>query len=250
MLTSRKLASVPEDVLVRALHLEKKIGGKVVLRDVSLEVGGQGALAILGPNGAGKTTLLRILSGVWGPTQGELWRFGQKVDKEGRSDPRIGYLGHQSFLYPTLSALDNLTFYAKLWGLDRPSVRAANALKQVGLTWSQTDPVKTYSRGMLQRAAIARVLLTQPKLLLLDEPYTGLDMAAQEFLDTTLRSFQAAGGAIILITHNVHEAIRIAQAVTILVRGRLVWWADTHGWNADQLAFEYQKWLGGGARHP
>ncbi|PSR34017.1 MAG: heme ABC exporter ATP-binding protein CcmA [Sulfobacillus benefaciens] len=250
MLTSRKLASVPEDVLLRALHLEKKIGGKVVLRDVSLEVGGQGALAILGPNGAGKTTLLRILSGVWGPTQGELWRFGQKVDKEGRSDPRIGYLGHQSFLYPTLSALDNLTFYAKLWGLDRPSVRAANALKQVGLTWSQTDPVKTYSRGMLQRAAIARVLLTQPKLLLLDEPYTGLDLAAQEFLDTTLRSFQAAGGAIILITHNVHEAIRIAQAVTILVRGRLVWWADTHGWNADQLAFEYQKWLGGGARHP
>ena len=250
MLTSRKLASVPEDVLLRALHLEKKIGGKVVLRDVSLEVGGQGALAILGPNGAGKTTLLRILSGVWGPTQGELWRFGQKVDKEGRSDPRIGYLGHQSFLYPTLSALDNLTFYAKLWGLDRPSVRAANALKQVGLTWSQTDPVKTYSRGMLQRAAIARVLLTQPKLLLLDEPYTGLDLAAQEFLDTTLRSFQTAGGAIILITHNVHEAIRVSQAVTILVRGRLVWWSDTQGWNAERLALEYQKWLGGGARHP
>ncbi len=238
------------DIVVRALHLEKKIGDKVVLRDVSLEVGTFGSLAILGPNGAGKTTLLRILSGIWGPTRGELWRFGKKVDREGRSDPRIGYLGHQSFLYPSLSALDNLIFYARLWGLEHPSQRAEEVLKQVGLTWSQTDPVRTYSRGMLQRAAIARVLMPRPALLLLDEPYTGLDIAAQEFLDQTLRSFQASGGALILITHNVQEALRVSQGVTILVRGRLVWWSDTKGWAADRLALEYQHWLQGGARHP
>ncbi len=237
-------------IVVRAAHLEKKIGEKEVLRDISLELGSHAALAVLGPNGAGKTTLLRILSGVWGPSSGELWRFNQLVKTEGRTDPRVGYLGHQSFLYPTLTAMENLTFYARLWGLPSPTVRAREMLQQVGLMWSQSDRVKTYSRGMLQRAAIARVLLPDPQLLLLDEPYTGLDVEAQLFLDRTLMAYREAGGSIVLITHNVHEALRISDAVTVLVRGKLVWWAPTKGWTPERLTSCYQQWLRGGNGHP
>ncbi len=237
-------------VVIRAVHLEKRIGDKEVLRDISLELGPYSALAVLGPNGAGKTTLLRVLAGVWGPSRGQLWRFDQPVSNDGRTDPRVGYLGHQSFLYPSLTALENLSFYGRLWGVKRPYERARDMLARVGLTWSQSDPVRTFSRGMLQRAAIARALLPEPQLLLLDEPYTGLDIEAQAFLDRALLSFRHDGGAIVLITHNVAEALRIADAVTIILGGKLVWWAPTPEWTVEQLAAQYQQWLRGGRRHP
>lgn len=232
------------------MHLEKRIGDKEVLRDISLELGRYSALAVLGPNGVGKTTLLRVLAGVWGPSRGQLWRFDEPVSKDGRPDPRVGYLGHQSFLYPSLTALENLTFYARLWGLNRPRERAQDMLMRVGLTWSHSDPVRTFSRGMLQRAAIARALLPEPQLLLLDEPYTGLDLEAQAFLDRTLIAFRQDGGAIILITHNVAEALRSSDAVTIMLGGKLVWWAPTPEWTVEQLTTHYQQWLRGGRRHP
>lgn len=237
-------------VVIRAVHLEKRIGDKEVLRDISLELGPDSALAVLGPNGAGKTTLLRVLAGVWGPSRGQLWRFDEPVSNDGRSDPRVGYLGHQSFLYPSLTAFENLTFYARLWGLNRPREKAQDMLMRVGLTWSQSDPVRTFSRGMLQRAAIARALLPEPQLLLLDEPYTGLDLEAQVFLDRVLIAFRQDGGAIILITHNVAEALRISDAVTIMLGGKLVWWAPTPEWTVEQLTTHYQQWLRGGRRHP
>lgn len=237
-------------VVIRAVNLEKRIGDKEVLRDISLELGPYSALAVLGPNGAGKTTLLRVLAGVWAPSRGQLWRFDQPVSTDGRTDPRVGYLGHQSFLYPSLTALENLTFYARLWGLNRPHERARDMLMRVGLTWSQSDPVRTFSRGMVQRAAIARALLPEPSLLLLDEPYTGLDLEAQVFLDRALMAFRQDGGSIVLITHNVAEALRISDAVTIMLGGKLVWWAPTPEWTVERLTVHYQQWLRGGRRHP
>lgn len=228
-----------------AEHLEKRIGDRWVLRDVSLDVDAGSSLAILGPNGAGKTTLLKILSGIWAPSAGALWRFGQKVT-EARPDPRIAFLGHRSFLYPALSARENLLFYAKLWNLDQPQRRVNDALRQVGLTWSQDDPVRSYSRGMVQRAAIARALLTSPRLLLMDEPYTGLDIRGQALLDTLLTEFVAKGGALILITHQVDEALRSAQGVSILRSGRIVWWDWTENWSPERLLQHYDHWLSGG----
>ncbi len=237
-------------VVVRTVHLEKQIGDREVLRDVSLELGTHATLAVLGPNGAGKTTLLRVLAGIWGPSGGQLWRFDKPVVGEVRTDARIGYLGHQSFLYPALTALENLTFYGRLWNLDHPHARARDMLRRVGLTWSQNDPVKIYSRGMLQRAAIARMLLPDPQLLLLDEPYTGLDAEAQEFLDHTLITYRDRGGTTLLITHNVQDVLRISDAVTILIGGKLVWWAPLGGWNPERLTAHYQECLRGGKGYP
>lgn len=123
-------------------------------------------------------------------------------------------------------------------------------LMRVGLTWSQSDPVRTFSRGMLQRAAIARAFLPEPSLLLLDEPYTGLDLEAQVFLDRALKAFRQGGGSIVLITHNVAEALRISDAVTIMLGGKLVWWEPTPDWTVERLTVHYQQWLRGGRRHP
>lgn len=230
--------------VVVARNLDKRIGEKWVLRQVSLELGVGSALAILGPNGSGKTTLLRVLAGLWSPNAGELYRFGGRL-KEARSDPRVGYLGHASFLYPSLSGLENLAFYARLWRLDRPRDRAAAALKQVGLTWAMEEPVKSYSRGMTQRAAIARTFLTDPQLVLMDEPYTGLDVSGQALLDGLLADLRQRGGASICITHQVREVFQSSDAVAIIVGGRIVWWDRVASWTPQTLTTHYQDWIEG-----
>lgn len=243
----KKLMSSP--ILV-ARHLQKRIGAKEVLSDVSLELGDGGALAILGANGAGKTTLLKVLAGLWTPSGGELIRFGIALGNEARSDPRIGFLGHRSFLYPHLSARENLRFYGRLWGLSHVNMQVDRVLRLVGLAWSQNDPIHSYSRGMLQRAAIARVLLTDPQLVLMDEPYTGLDLRAQVLLEEILRRYLAEGGALVWITHQVKEALPISQAMAILDGGRLVWWAPTASANPSEISSVYQRWLSdGGIRY-
>jgi len=234
------------DAILRVVHLEKWIGERKVLADVSLDVGAGGGLAVLGPNGAGKTTLLKLVAGLWTPTRGEVWRFGERVGEEGRPDPRVGLIGHQSFLYPALTALENLAMYARLYGLGHPEARAWAALEHFGLSWSARDPVRTFSRGMKQRLALARAWIHGPRLLLLDEPYAGLDLPGQQLLDEWLEEHRQRGGARLVITHNAGEALRVSDAVTILIRGRLVWWSEAQGLSVEALTGEYQRWLSKG----
>ncbi len=235
--------------VIEASHIGKSIGDTAILRDISLTMAPGTSLAIMGPNGAGKTTLLRILSGLWAPSQGELRRFGVRVDKEANSDRRIGFLGHQSFLYPAFSARENLMFYARLWGMSQPAAHAAAALRRVGLGWSQDDPLRTFSRGMLQRAAIARMLLSGPELVLLDEPYTGLDFAGRKLLDGVLDEIKGAGRSVVMISHRVDEVMRSADAVAIMDRGQLTWWSGVSAVSPEYLARVCQGQLDAGGWH-
>jgi heme exporter protein A len=178
-------------------------------------------LVVAGPNGAGKTTLLRLLAGLLRPSGGEIRVIGQPLSHASASVRRaIGLLSHQSLLYDDLSLRENLVFTARLYTLDRPDVAAAEALAAAGLTERADDLPRKLSRGLLQRAAIARAMLHRPSLLLLDEPFTALDAPAAERLRADLQSRVTAGAALVIVTHHLEEAWQLATRVAVLVQGR------------------------------
>jgi heme ABC exporter ATP-binding subunit CcmA len=181
---------------------------------------------VVGPNGAGKTTLLRILAGLMRPTAGQIRILGHPL-QQGRAQTRaaIGLLSHQSMLYDDLTLLENLTFTARLYGLRRPREVAGTALTEAGLGDRGDEPPRRLSRGLLQRAAIARALLHRPKVLLLDEPFTSLDAAAADRLRADLRMRLAAGLGVVMVTHHLTEVWELASRVAVLVNG---------GWAADE----------------
>jgi heme exporter protein A len=187
--------------------------------DLSLQLGE--VLVVAGPNGAGKTTLLRLLAGLLRPSGGEIRVIGQPLSHASASVRRaIGLLSHQSLLYDDLSLRENLVFTARLYTLDRPDVAAAEALAAAGLTERADDLPRKLSRGLLQRAAIARAMLHRPSLLLLDEPFTALDAPAAERLRADLQSRVTAGAALVIVTHHLEEAWQLATRVAVLVQGR------------------------------
>lgn len=175
---------------------------------------------VAGPNGAGKTTLLRILAGLMRPTAGRIQVLGQSLER-GSAETRaaIGLLSHQSLLYDDLTLLENLTFTARLYGLDGAREVAEAALATAGLANRADELPRRLSRGLLQRAAIARALLHRPKLLLLDEPFTSLDAAAADRLRVELHTRLAEGLGVVLVTHHLAEAWDLATRVAVLVNG-------------------------------
>ena len=175
---------------------------------------------MVGPNGAGKTTLLRMLAGLMRPTAGQIRVLGQPLER-GLAQTRsaIGLLSHQSLLYDDLTLLENLTFAARLYGLDRPREVAETALAQAGLGDRADELPRWLSRGLLQRAAIARAFLHRPKVLLLDEPFTSLDVAAADRLRADLRMRLEEGLGMVLVTHQLTEVWELASRVAVLVNG-------------------------------
>jgi heme exporter protein A len=175
---------------------------------------------VVGPNGAGKTTLLRMLAGLMRPTAGQIRVLGQPLEqRSAETRGAIGLLSHQSLLYDDLTLLENLTFAARLYGLERPREVAETALIQAGLGDRADELPRRLSRGLLQRAAIARALLHRPKILLLDEPFTSLDMAAADRLRADLRIRLDGGLGVLLVTHHLTEAWELASRVAVLVNG-------------------------------
>jgi heme ABC exporter ATP-binding subunit CcmA len=209
--------------LLEARGLYHRFGRARVLHGLDLTLAPGEALAVTGPNGAGKTTLLRILAGLMRPSAGEVRVMGRPLargDHQARRD--IGLLTHQSLLYDDLTLLENLTFAARLYQLDRPGEAARAALERAGL-WERADELpRRLSRGLLQRAAIARALLHTPKVLLLDEPFTALDAPAAARLRSELQSGLAQGSGLVLVTHHLAEAWALASRVAVLVGGRWV----------------------------
>jgi len=211
--------------LLEARGLQRSFGRVRILRGLDLTIREGEALAVVGPNGAGKTTLLRILAGLMRPTAGQIRVLGQPLE-QGSAQTRsaIGLLSHQSLLYDDLTLRENLTFAARLYGLDRSREVAETALAQAGLADRADELPRRLSRGLVQRAAIARAVLHRPKVLLLDEPFTSLDAAAADRLRADLRTRLAEGLGVVLVTHHLTEVWELASRVAVLVNG--AWAAD------------------------
>ncbi|MBX7214043.1 MAG: heme ABC exporter ATP-binding protein CcmA [Thermoflexales bacterium] len=199
-------------MLLEALGIRKAFALRPVLRGVDLTVAPGEVVALLGPNGCGKSTLLRIVATLLRPDAGQVRIDGIDALREGgAARARIGVLTHQTLLYPELTGRENLRFHADLRGLPDAGARVDAALAMVDLTRRGEDRVRGYSRGMAQRLSLARALLHRPRLLLLDEPYTGLDQASAARLSDTLGAFAADGGGIVLSTHELGRGM---EAVT------------------------------------
>ena len=209
-----------QPILLQATGLCRSFGERVVLAGVDLGVAEGETIAVIGPNGVGKTTLLRILAGLLRPSAGTVLLDGRPVriaDPESRA--AIGLLSHRAMLYDDLTLQENLEFVARLHGLHEPRKVAREALDQVELLGRAGDSPRTLSRGLIQRAALARALLHAPRLLLLDEPFTGLDAAAAGRLTSLLAARRPAGLGTIIVTHQAHEARDIASRVLALQAG-------------------------------
>jgi heme exporter protein A len=209
------------DVSIR--ELSRNFGRRRALAKVSLECRPGEIVGLLGPNGAGKSTLLSILSTLAAPTSGEV-RYGGRTAAEIGSGlrSRIGVLSHDLHLYPELTAQENLIFFARLYGVPNAAARATAGLERAGLSDRANDLVQAFSRGMRQRLALERALLHAPHLLLLDEPFTGLDDASTVGLIARLKELRAAGRTVLVATHDLDLAEEVLDRAVVLRDGRLV----------------------------
>ncbi len=233
---------MPDRMIVDAVGIAKTFGRVRVLRDVTLRVRAGETVAIFGPNGAGKSTLLRLCATLYQPTSGTLTLFGERTGDTGVRR-RIGLLSHQSFLYPDLSARENLLFYAHLYGLPESRARVDLWLARVGLAESAERSVRVFSRGMEQRLALARTLLHDPELLVLDEPWSALDAAAADLLSGLLHGLHDGGRTLLLATHDFDRALAVADRVIILHDGRIVW-ESSRAEGLDAVHEEYRRVTG------
>jgi heme exporter protein A len=210
--------------VIEARQITKWFGPRVALAGVDLSIDQGQFVTLLGPNGAGKTTLLRILATLSRPSSGTLRIGGLDPSRHGDQVRRgIGFLSHRTLLYDDLTAEQNLHFYARMYDLPQSSGRVADLLEQVGLRARRHDLLHTFSRGMRQRLAVARSVLHRPRVLLLDEPYTGLDAQAVEVLTALLAELAVEGCAILLATHRLDRGLVTGQRVLVLHKGRLVY---------------------------
>ncbi|HAY84174.1 MAG TPA: heme ABC exporter ATP-binding protein CcmA [Chloroflexi bacterium] len=209
--------------VIEVKKLVKRFGLKTILKGLEFYAEPGEFIGLLGPNGAGKTTFLRILASLSRPTLGVVKVAGYHLPQQAAGvRANLGVLSHQPLLYGDLTAEENLRFYARMYGLAQPAQRIAQVLEQVNLSHRAGDLVRTFSRGMQQRLAIARAFVLRPKVLLLDEPTTNLDPAAVRGVEELIGAIGAAGTKILMTTHDIAQAKRLAADVMFLNDGRLL----------------------------
>ena len=225
---------------VHARGLTRRFGPLVALRPLDLDLGSGETIAVLGPNGAGKSTLLRMLAGLAKPSGGEIRIGGEKTS---RPDQRrqVGLIGHQTFLSPALTVRENLQLAARLHGLADARQRAERGLAALDLEAFADRRAAALSRGLAQRAAIARALVHDPSVVLLDEPFTGLDPSAASRLAELLRSLPGQGRTSLLVTHDLSRAAELAERALVLVRGRARWLGPAELASASELERAYPE---------
>ena len=231
---------------LEAAGLTRLFGRRRAVHDVRFALDAGEALALFGPNGAGKTTLLRLLAGLLRPTSGEAVIGGASARSHAETRGRVGLISHQTMLYPALTSLENVEFAARLHGLPAPREAARRALETIGIAERAESFVKTLSRGMQQRVSIARAIVHQPAILLLDEPYTGLDAAGAAALTGMLRGLRGSGSTMVLVTHNIEEGLAIASHAGVMMRGELARFTRSAGLDAGEFGAQYRQMVGVG----
>lgn len=215
--------TIPKDAqAVEVRSVKRRFGAAPVLRGIDLDAARGECIAIFGPNGAGKSTLLRTLAGLLRADSGTVKLFGRALPADGALRRRIGYLGHDAFLYRDLDARENLEYYGRLYGV-KDSARIDELLAKVGLAQTGDRRVGGFSRGMQQRLGLARALLHEPELLLLDEPLTGLDPEGAALLSALMRDLRPRGVTVMMATHDIERALESATRAVVVGRGRIVW---------------------------
>ncbi len=202
--------------------LERRFGGRVAVTDVTLSLEAGDCLALFGPNGAGKTTLLRMLAGLLRPTSGSGTVAGVALPGGAELRGVVGYISHASMLYAALSARENVELTARLFGVRDPRAAASRALERMAMSERAETPVRQLSRGMQQRVSIARATVHEPRIVLLDEPFTGLDDSGSAALAAQLAELRAAGTTMVLVTHQIAEGLALATHAAIMRSGALV----------------------------
>ena len=226
--------------------LVRTFGGLRAVEDVSFRLAPGEVLAVFGPNGAGKTTLLRMLGGTLRPTAGSVRVGGEPANVGARGwRRRVGVVSHQSLLYAQLSAEENLRFYGRLFGLRDLDERIPRRLGAAHLGDRATIPVRELSMGLKQRVALVRALLHDPDVVLLDEPYMGLDASAATRLRTQLASLKNGRRTIVLVTHNVGQGLELADRIAVQFRGRFVALEDRGHWDAEGFESFYRATVEG-----
>lgn len=210
--------------LITVKKLDKTFGARWALRNVSFQVSQGEIVALVGPNGAGKTTMLRIIATLSRPNDGSI-AIGRIPLAQHANAARssIGFVGHQTFMYDDLTAEENLTFYARLYDIANIPPRVREVAQRVGIEHRLGDVTRTLSRGLQQRLTLARMLLHQPAVLLLDEPYTGLDKIAADLLDQIMIDAKKEGRGILFSTHDLERGLAICDRALIMNAGRLVY---------------------------
>ena len=210
-------------LMVHLDQVTKRFGGSLALRGIDLQVKSGKCLGLVGPNGAGKTTLLKVLSTLTSPSSGTVTIAGLDASRAAeRIRPLLGVLSHRTFLYGHLTAFENLHFYGRMLGVIRLGERIREVLETVGLATLGRQLVRTYSRGMQQRLAIARAILHRPRLLLLDEPYNALDGQAVARVQALLRELAGEGHTVVISTHDLPRGFELCDEIAIQRRGRIV----------------------------
>jgi heme exporter protein A len=234
--------------VLEASGLGRDYGPVVAVESVDLALGEGEFLTIFGPNGAGKTSLLAMLGGAMRSTRGSVAVRGEPItfgDDRWRS--RVGMVSHRGFLYARLTAEENLRFYGRLFGVQDLEARIPERLERVGLARRASFEVRQLSHGMRQRLALARALLHDPDVILLDEPYTGLDPRAASVLRGVLMELRDGRRTVVMVTHNLKEGLQLATRVAIQVAGRFAWEEAVGRIDPDDFEHQYHRVVENGA---